>query len=106
MIQQLENGTAYNMPILFEVKGEVDPGKIEETFQKLVNRHDPLRTFFDEINGEIVQKIYPKRPFTMERRDRRGWTLEALTKEFVQPFELNKAPLLEWKLLNWRKQPI
>ncbi|MDF9457664.1 amino acid adenylation domain-containing protein, partial [Bacillus cereus] len=93
MIQQLENGTAYNMPILFEVKGEVDPGKIEETFQKLVNRHDPLRTFFDEINGEIVQKIYPKRPFTMERRDRRGWTLEALTKEFVQPFELNKAPL-------------
>ncbi|MCP3742679.1 amino acid adenylation domain-containing protein, partial [Rossellomorea sp. BNER] len=93
MIQQLENGTAYNMPSLFEVKGEVDYGRIEETFQKLVNRHDPLRTFFDDVNGEIVQKIYPDQPFTMERRDRRGWMVEALAKDFVRPFELNKAPL-------------
>ncbi|MED3966050.1 non-ribosomal peptide synthetase, partial [Niallia taxi] len=94
MIQQLENGTAYNMPILFELKGKVDFKKIEETFQKLVNRHDSLRTSFENLDGEIIQKINPEVSLKIEKRDRGGWTFPSLVKDFVQPFELNKAPLI------------
>ncbi|MBU8888123.1 hypothetical protein BGM27_20305, partial [Bacillus sp. FJAT-27001] len=38
MIQQLENRTAYNMPIVFAVKGDIDSKKVEKIFQKLVDR--------------------------------------------------------------------
>lgn len=56
MVQQLEKGTVYNMPILFAIEGDIEPERIEETFQKLVNRHESLRTYFVDVDGEIVQK--------------------------------------------------
>ncbi|MCP3742349.1 amino acid adenylation domain-containing protein [Rossellomorea sp. BNER] len=98
MVQQLEKGTVYNMPVLFAVEGDSEPERIEETFQKLVSRHESLRTYFADVNGEIVQKIHPDLPFTMERRDGSGRTVEALAKDFVRPFELDQVPLFRAEL--------
>ncbi|MCX2812351.1 amino acid adenylation domain-containing protein, partial [Bacillus sp. ChL18] len=66
MIQQLENRTAYNMPIVFAIKGDIDSKKVEKIFQKLVDRHESLRTSFEDVNGDIVQKIHSDFSFTME----------------------------------------
>ncbi|MDW7617333.1 amino acid adenylation domain-containing protein [Peribacillus simplex] len=98
MIQQLENGTVYNMPMVFEVEDKSEPKRMQEAFQKLVTRHESLRTYFDDRQGELVQKIQPDLSFSLGKRDGNGWTLEALTREFVQPFELNKAPLIRAEL--------
>ncbi|MGC1139743.1 condensation domain-containing protein, partial [Bacillus sp. B38] len=88
MVQQLERGTVYNMPRLFAVKGDIDSKKVEKIFRKLVDRHESLRTSFKDVNGDIVQKIHSDFSFTMERRDRKGWAVEDLLKDFVRPFEL------------------
>uniref|UniRef100_UPI001EFA0991 amino acid adenylation domain-containing protein n=1 Tax=Bacillus wiedmannii TaxID=1890302 RepID=UPI001EFA0991 len=98
MVQQLEKGTVYNMPILFTIEGDIEPERLEGTFRKLVNRHESLRTYFADVDGEIVQKIHPDFSFTMGRRDGSGWTVEALMRDFVRPFELNQAPLFRAEL--------
>ncbi|MDW7614145.1 amino acid adenylation domain-containing protein [Peribacillus simplex] len=98
MIQQLENGTVYNMPMLFTVEGVINPERLEEAFQKLVTRHESLRTSFEEIDGQIVQKIHPDLSFSLEKSNGDEWNLEELTKGFVRSFELNKVPLLRAKL--------
>ncbi|SFB47763.1 non-ribosomal peptide synthetase, partial [Clostridium frigidicarnis] len=38
---------AYNMPEVFEIEGIIDKNKIEDTFRKLVKRHEALRTYFE-----------------------------------------------------------
>ncbi|MCS4473788.1 condensation domain-containing protein [Clostridium botulinum] len=57
MLQQFDkDSTAYNMPAVFELEGKVDKDKIEETFRKLTKRHEALRTYFETVGDEIVQK--------------------------------------------------
>jgi amino acid adenylation domain-containing protein len=60
IIQQMdaEKGTAYNMPSVWQLQGELDKGKMAGVFQRLIRRHEGLRTFFTEVNDEPVQRIH------------------------------------------------
>lgn len=56
--QQVEKkSTAYNMPGIFELEGEVHHDQLENAFKQLVQRHEGLRTYFETVDGEIVQKF-------------------------------------------------
>ena len=58
ILQRMDlNSTAYNIPMVTPLKGVMDMKKLEETFQKLLARHESLRTFFIIIEDTPVQKI-------------------------------------------------
>ncbi|HLP48793.1 MAG TPA: amino acid adenylation domain-containing protein, partial [Candidatus Kapabacteria bacterium] len=83
ILQQMElESTAYNMPQEFHLIGP-DIEKLETIFKKLIERHESLRTSFQMINGEPVQRIYDHVEFEIEH-----------AMNFVRPFDLAKAPLL------------
>ncbi|WP_299632739.1 condensation domain-containing protein, partial [uncultured Virgibacillus sp.] len=99
MLQQYETGTLYNMPLICEIEGSIDPEKIQKSLQQLVSRHDSLRTFFDTVEGEIVQKVLPKANFKLERRFVTETVVNNLLKDFVKTFHLSKAPLFRAELV-------
>jgi amino acid adenylation domain-containing protein len=62
-----ENSTRYNMPYEIPLKEEIDIRQLEAIFQKLIRRHESLRTSFHMINEEPVQRIHQQVEFGIEK---------------------------------------
>ena len=61
MLSHFDGGnTAYNMPGIFMLEGEINIDAMEKAFYALIDRHESLRTKFkeDDSTGEIEQIIY------------------------------------------------
>ncbi|MFD1120361.1 amino acid adenylation domain-containing protein [Sphaerisporangium aureirubrum] len=54
-----QNGVAYNLPLVFRVRGALDTGALGAAVMDVVERHETLRTVFAEHEGELVQRILP-----------------------------------------------
>jgi len=106
IVRQLESrGIAYNMPGVFRVEGELDPGKLEQSLKGLIARHESLRTSFHIKDSQVAQQIHDTVEFEIEY-DRslvncqgRGEVpspikVEKIIKDFIRPFDLARAPLL------------
>ncbi|NFK48857.1 non-ribosomal peptide synthetase, partial [Clostridium botulinum] len=104
MLQQFDkDSTAYNMPAVFELEGKVDKDKIEETFRKLTERHEALRTYFETLDGEIIQILQNNHEFKLQYRNTSG-SIEDILNIFVRPFDLGKAPLFRIELIENREK--
>jgi len=101
LIQQRDpEAVTYNMPLYLKLKGEMCPELIENTLQKLIDRHEILRTAFIMVEGVLVQRIQERVvvDFDYEREvqdDDKKWMLE-----FMKPFDLSKASQLRTKVVN------
>jgi amino acid adenylation domain-containing protein len=96
ILQQMDRESiSYNMPQAFSFPGEPDGQKLQETFRELIRRHESLRTSFEMLLEEPVQKIHKKVEFSIEYYDSdrlppRGQGAH----HFVRAFDLSSAPLL------------
>ncbi len=81
------NSTLYNIPYVFKVES-LDVERLQHAVNKIIERHESLRTHFENQNGHIMQFI----------DETASVTVEALTSDdvlsFVRPFNLEKSPLL------------
>ncbi|HLP46686.1 MAG TPA: amino acid adenylation domain-containing protein, partial [Candidatus Kapabacteria bacterium] len=58
VLQQISpESTVYNLPIFLQLEGILDKERIKETMQKLLERHESLRTSFSMRNDEPIQRI-------------------------------------------------
>ncbi|MBN1050271.1 non-ribosomal peptide synthetase [Clostridium botulinum] len=94
-----KDSIAYNMPQVFEVKGSMNNSKIEDIFRKLVERHEALRTYFETIENEIVQKIDRNYKFNLNNI-LESKPIEEVINNFIKPFELGKAPLFRAEIVE------
>ncbi|MCW1242733.1 amino acid adenylation domain-containing protein, partial [Bacillus pretiosus] len=102
MLQQFDkNSTAYNMPLVFEVDGNINKKQIEETFRQLIIRHEALRTYFETNEDQIVQKIDNSYDFKLEV-EQAGEDIDSIINSFTRPFDLSKSPLFRVKLVENR----
>ncbi len=88
-----ENTLLYNVPgcIIFDAKPDIT--KLNKCFEKLIERHSSLRTYFEEIDGEIYQKVMPNLSFKLDEIIEKDKSIDEIMKDFVRPFDLAKAPL-------------
>lgn len=91
---------SYNIPVIMMVEGNLDKARLENAARKLGERHEALRTSFEVINGELVQRICDHNVLFIEYADSEGKSLEQLADGFIRPFDLKKAPLVRMKLVN------
>lgn len=94
ILQQLDPAaTGYNMPMMIEIGSEVTKERLTSTFKKLIERHESLRTSFEMIDGQPVQKIHEQVALEISVHVSKREDLQQLQSEFVRPFDLSKAPL-------------
>jgi tyrocidine synthetase-3 len=93
LLQRMEIGQiSYNMPTAVVLEGKADGKKLAETFQKIIKRHESLRTSFHMINDEPVQRVHENVEFGIDFYQKGPWPQE--------PFDLARAPLLRVGLIN------
>jgi tyrocidine synthetase-3 len=94
--------TNYNVAIPLVLEGDLKPGQLEETFQNLINRHESLRTSFHMKENKPIQKVHDHVEFAIryyEAAADKG-NVETIIGNFVQPFDLSRAPLLKIGLVK------
>ncbi|ELR72268.1 Long-chain-fatty-acid--CoA ligase [Fulvivirga imtechensis AK7] len=90
---------AYNMPQTVLLEGKLDVERLSNAFNKLINRHESLRTAFHDVYGCTMQKIEHDADFDVEVIQANSEDVDELQRSFVRPFDLSKAPLLRVRLV-------
>jgi non-ribosomal peptide synthetase component F/thioesterase domain-containing protein len=99
---------AFHMPACVRLTGTLSVEALQGSVRALVERHEILRTTFEEIDGKLNQVIFSIRATTLdvtnlEKRDLATSQLtldRAIKKEVERPFDLGKGPLFRVKLLR------
>jgi amino acid adenylation domain-containing protein len=95
-----KESTAYNLPMVLQIKGAYDQDKIEATLQSLIRRHESLRTEFAFEEGTVLQSVQSSVPFRVEAGESEGENIQAVVGDFVRPFDLGSAPLFRGKVVS------
>ena len=100
LYQMGKKSTGYNMPRVVRLEGDLDKNRLEETFRGLIRRHESLRTSFEMIEENPVQKIHKTVDFEVHYYKKNTGDPAAIIKDFIRPFDLSKAPLMRVGLIE------
>ncbi|MGA4154863.1 amino acid adenylation domain-containing protein, partial [Ralstonia nicotianae] len=111
-LAQMEGGSeAYHIPVGLRLKGELDEDALRRSLDRIVARHEALRTRFVAEDGQAVQLIVPADVgLTLEWVDlsteeasehQLGLQAEA---EARTPFDLEQGPLIRGRLVKLGEQ--
>jgi amino acid adenylation domain-containing protein len=101
ILAQLETGaTVYNIPLVLELSGKLDRERLEESFRKLIARHESFRTSFSMVDEQPIQKIHGNVNFEIEYYDSAIEAPGSLPADFFRPFDLSQAPLIRVGLVK------
>lgn len=98
-----KDALTYNLPSATFIEGKLQKDKVLSAVKKLVERHEPLRTSFEMIDGECVQIInnVDNLPVTFTKAVcETDEDLNKLINDFVKPFDLAQAPLFRFNLVD------
>ncbi|MDM0001919.1 amino acid adenylation domain-containing protein [Variovorax sp. J22P240] len=104
--QMAAGGAAYNIHSATRYRGALNVELLERSLQRLLARHDSLRTEFHAAEQAPVQKVIPV-PVALQRFQLQRVQLEAATEgalreriglSIARPFDLSSAPLLRAEL--------
>ena len=102
LLSQIErNNPAFHMPAVVRISGPLDVQALENSFQAVVERHETLRTTFEEVDGEVVQVVSPSKRFVLPVIDlqavpdaqREERLKVVIHEESAKPFDLTTGPL-------------
>jgi amino acid adenylation domain-containing protein len=101
-------GTAYHIPTRLRLQGELDREALARALDRIVARHEALRTAFPAIDGVPVQRIVPveESRFHLAEHDLRGHPdagaelRRLLDEEARTPFDLARGPLIRGRLIR------
>lgn len=101
VLNQLEQASVgYNLPRVLMVYGKLDRERLEATMQALIRRHETLRTSLRRVKDEIVQIVHPEVPYQMMYQEAQESEVPGIVREFLQPFNFEKAPLFRMGLIK------
>ncbi|WP_275761271.1 non-ribosomal peptide synthetase [Ralstonia pseudosolanacearum] len=111
-LAQMEGGSeAYHIPVGLRLKGELDEPALRRSLDRIVARHEALRTRFEVQEGQAVQRVAPADVgLTLDCVDlsaeeasehQLGLLAEA---EARAPFDLEQGPLIRGRLVKLGEQ--
>jgi amino acid adenylation domain-containing protein len=107
--QTTEASAGYIRGTVHHLHGSLNVDILRESMNYIVQRHEILRTTFDNIDGKTVQIIHPPEPVLLPLFDLTGMpdaenqTLELFRKESRLGFDLARGPLLRFLLVRIRE---
>ncbi|PCC14223.1 MULTISPECIES: condensation domain-containing protein [unclassified Pseudoalteromonas] len=112
-IDQLDAGSSqYNVPVTLELIGELQVTAVESALNRIVQRHEILRTVYKEVDGSPIQQVMPAQPFHLAQYDlsevpdveQSKRIQEYAQVELQQPFNLSLDLMLRGCLLRLSEQ--
>ncbi|HEU4885339.1 MAG TPA: amino acid adenylation domain-containing protein, partial [Longimicrobium sp.] len=101
-------GSTYHIPLRLRLRGELDGDALRRALDRIVARHEALRTTFPAVDGEPVQHIAPveESAFRLVEHDLRaapdveGELRRIVSDEWSAPFDLAQGPLIRGQLVR------
>ncbi|MFZ6658965.1 amino acid adenylation domain-containing protein, partial [Undibacterium sp. TJN19] len=112
-IDQLEHGAAaYHMPDALRLTGELNYTALQAALDRIIDRHETLRTVFANMGGGATQIILPRAPFALSFIDLQHLSAEEHAaqirlhsgEEVGTAFDLSVGPLIRGRLLTLSTQ--
>lgn len=109
LLDQAEpNSSHYNVRTAFKIAGPLEVAKLQQAFDRVVARHEILRTTFGMHENSPVQVIAPTLAFTLSVSDlssvstsrRDAEVQRVLAREAEDSFDLARGPLFRARLLK------
>ncbi|RUT68623.1 amino acid adenylation domain-containing protein [Flavobacterium cupreum] len=94
-----KDSLAYNLPAVITLNGALDKEKLQLAYQKLIKRHNNLRTSFEFAEGNPVQRILPDVDFSIADLAKEE-DVNKTIKNFIRPFDLHQAPLVRVGIIS------
>ena len=108
-LEQFQPGSPlYNSPIAVRMDGPLDAMVLEQAINRIIRRHESLRTSFELQNGQPVQLVAPSLTLQLPVSDLSSLppasgeaeARRLAADEARRPFDLQRLPLLRVKLLR------
>ncbi len=95
-------GAAYHLAKWLHLKGDMDREAVGRVLDRILYRHEALRTTFHEVDGEPVQRVIPADECRFPLRDHdltghphaREELDRLMSEEVAAPFDLERGPLI------------
>ncbi|ORC48510.1 non-ribosomal peptide synthetase, partial [Pseudomonas floridensis] len=103
ILWQLEpHSAAYNIPLALRLRGPLNVEALRRSIEALIERHETLRTTFEQQGDEALQVVHPASAFVLsvERLADGQSVQDYVDHEVQQPFDLQHGPLLRVRLLH------
>lgn len=101
VLDKLDSGSTYNMPLTYEIKGKLNPSLIEKAFNLILERHESLRTNFVLLNDQPKQIINDYKHYELKVSSVTEQTLkESIAKNADKIFDLSRDLLIQMQLLK------
>ncbi len=102
--QTAEGDRAYHLIHLNRIRGRFDEGAARAFAQRVLSRHEALRSSFHLQGGEFVAEIHSEVPFCLSvmhgSEQNLQADLKALLEHLDRPFDLSSPPLLRSAILQ------
>lgn len=104
-LDKLEPGSQYNDAFALHIQGRLDSKALEKSVNRIVSRHEILRTVYRSHDGSAYQLILPDLTLKLNIQDlREGGEAETLEQRIVQdiarPIDLAEGPVLRTSLFR------
>ena len=93
--QKEPNSTANNLPLLFEISGEIDYKKLQYSIENCVLAHRILRTGFQLIEDKVVQVIAEFPFVSIEKISCEQKPTYEILESYNTPFQVDNPPLFK-----------
>ncbi|ASS75376.1 hypothetical protein CIG75_10485 [Tumebacillus algifaecis] len=102
-IEQVQAGDGlYHIPLTIRMRGELNRAALTESMQKLVARHEALRTVFIEVDGAPMQRVIADLTLMVQvhsgQEEATVW--QTILAEAKKPFDLARGPLIRADLFE------
>jgi amino acid adenylation domain-containing protein/non-ribosomal peptide synthase protein (TIGR01720 family) len=103
---------AYNLPAAVRLTGRLNQSALEQAFASLIERHETLRTVFQQQPDDSLLQVPLQQPLDIQRIDlsdlpaaeRETRVAAAAQEQSLLPFDLANGPLLRVRLLQLAEQ--
>ncbi|NOQ24123.1 MAG: acyltransferase domain-containing protein [Bacteroidales bacterium] len=84
-------GLGYNIPQVLKVEGKLNKERMQKTFNRLIDKHESLRTEFMLVDNEPMLKVSENINLNIEYY--RNVDIDKQIEKFIRPFDIEKSPL-------------
>lgn len=105
LMQQLASGSSvYNQACLLQLATPINIEKLQQSLNQLVERHDLLKSSFQQQGEQLIQRIHPQMAITLELHQLDGELEPFYQQQADKSFNTQQGPLFRALLIQQQSQ--